>query len=172
MTKEQFMQIAEEVGIVSSDWKEDLWRAHLISKDGLVFLPEDERDLVFVALKAALQAARNTLFRGYVSILNFREGQSREAMTPGEKHFWDCMVDRKVTGEINSKEWVRIGPEARKRWEVLASKAYSDEQRETEKRATVRGSKEPLRGDDAESEQQGEGSETSKNTLENIPRGF
>lgn len=30
----------------------------------------------------------------------------------------------------------------------------SDEQRETEKRATVRGSKEPLRGDDAESEQQ------------------
>lgn len=48
----------------------------------------------------------------------------------------------------------------------------SDEQRETEKRATVRGSKEPLRGDDAESEQQGEGSETSKNTPENIPRGF
>ncbi len=25
MTKERFMQIAEEVGIASSDWKEDLW---------------------------------------------------------------------------------------------------------------------------------------------------
>ncbi len=152
MTKERFMQIAEEVGIASSDWKEDLWRAHVISKDGLIFSPEEENDLVFVALKATLQAARNTLFRTYVSILNFREGQSGEDMTPGEKHFWDCMSDRIVTGEIDSKEWARIGPEARGRWEVLASKAYSDEQRETEKIASVRASEKPVKGDDAESE--------------------
>lgn len=30
MNKERFMQIAEEVGIASSDWKEDLWRAHQV----------------------------------------------------------------------------------------------------------------------------------------------
>lgn len=31
MTKERFMQIAEEVGIASSDWKEDLWKTHIAS---------------------------------------------------------------------------------------------------------------------------------------------
>lgn len=28
MTKERFFEIAEEEGIASSDWKEDLWKTH------------------------------------------------------------------------------------------------------------------------------------------------
>ena len=42
MTKERFMQIAEEEGIASSDWKEDLWKAHEEATKGC-FL--NERDL-------------------------------------------------------------------------------------------------------------------------------
>lgn len=43
MTKERFMQIAEEVGIASSDWKEDLWTQHCDAVEGLTPSISEER---------------------------------------------------------------------------------------------------------------------------------
>ena len=58
MTKERFMQIAEEVGIASSDWKEDLWRAHLTCAMGLTLSDKGEEEAATLACQWALEDGR------------------------------------------------------------------------------------------------------------------
>jgi len=50
MTKERFMQIAEEVGIASSDWKEDLWKQHQRSTRGMLFVNNEKEEFARLTL--------------------------------------------------------------------------------------------------------------------------
>lgn len=58
MTKKRFMQIAEEVGIASSDWKEDLWEK-LPSLESLD--PKEQENVVTRALGFAFVYSKQSL---------------------------------------------------------------------------------------------------------------
>ena len=56
MTKERFFEIAEEVGIASSDWKEDLWKIYQKCSLGL---PDHEEEEAALICKWDFQVAKN-----------------------------------------------------------------------------------------------------------------
>ncbi len=62
MTKEQFTKIAEEEGIVSSDWKEQLWLAHQTAIGGLCPNHQEEREWVRVVIRRNKEEARQAYF--------------------------------------------------------------------------------------------------------------
>ena len=58
MTKERFLWIAEVNGILSSDWREDLWRTHLRSCPGLTLSAKGEEDAVVLACMWSIEDGR------------------------------------------------------------------------------------------------------------------
>ena len=77
-------------------------------------------------------------------------------MTKGEKHFWYIVDAADARTSLHPNQWNLLDQESRDRWEALAVKVDSREQREREKKASVRAS-DGATSDGAESEQQGDG---------------
>ncbi len=69
MNKEQFMRIAEEEGIASSDWREDLWKVHKLLVRGLDPLLSTEksmcRGMLRMEKKRGVQAYLTLLTTGF-----------------------------------------------------------------------------------------------------------
>ena len=61
MNKEQFIQIAEEEGIASSDWKEDLWKLHKLLVRGLDPLLATEKSMCRGMILMEKRRGRQTL---------------------------------------------------------------------------------------------------------------